>query len=153
MTNDDSITCGPKQVRLSMSAGGQMVDFGDSFGTEYVRVDIAQAEKEAAVAAEREWSDRLAETLLAVNSQHGGRNAARLLKDFRDHRARTNTVEASASHTNALAERDARVRAEAMREALGRADELTEEAMGADDVRDALLDLIACVPDTDKGSE
>lgn len=35
----------------------------------------------------RDWNDRLSETLMAVNAQHGGRNAARLLKDFRDYRA------------------------------------------------------------------
>lgn len=34
-----------------------------------------------------EWADRLSETLQVVNAQHGGRNAARLLKDFRDFRA------------------------------------------------------------------
>ena len=34
-----------------------------------------------------EWSDNLAETLQVVNAQHGGRNAARLLKDYRDYKA------------------------------------------------------------------
>lgn len=38
-----------------------------------------------------EWADRLAETLMVVNSQHGGRHAARLLKDYRDFKASTIT--------------------------------------------------------------
>lgn len=33
------------------------------------------------------WADRLAEMLQVINAQHGGRNAARLLRDYRDFRA------------------------------------------------------------------
>lgn len=33
------------------------------------------------------WLSQLAECLMVMNAQHGGKNAARLLKDYRDFRA------------------------------------------------------------------
>jgi hypothetical protein len=52
-----------------------------------VERDALKAEVER-LREEREWADLLAETLMVVNTQHGGRNAARLLKDYRDHCAK-----------------------------------------------------------------
>jgi len=76
---------------------------------EYIRADIAQAEKEAAVAAAYEDA-----AIRAQSIDHHGWTRTELAAMIR---ARSNTVEASASHTNALADRDARVRAEALGEA------------------------------------
>jgi len=73
---------------------------------EYIRADIAQAEKEAAVAAAYEDA-----AIRAQSIDHHGWTRTELAAMIR---ARSNTVEASASHTNALAERDARVRAEVL---------------------------------------
>jgi len=117
-------------------------------------IDVAisiQAEIDAAVAAESAWADSLAETLFAVNSQHGGKNAARLLKDFRDHRARGNA--------DPFAEHDARVRAEALREAALKMNYMRQDAAEVDSWEEcsayeaAEEEILALIPDTEKGGE
>jgi hypothetical protein len=56
-TRNDNRTA-PDRVKLSKSVSGQMVDFGDAYGTEYVRLDpavlAALPEVQALIAAERE---------------------------------------------------------------------------------------------------
>lgn len=56
-------------------------DVSDTLRAQAARVAALEAQLAEAV----EWADKLAETLMVVNAQQGGRNAARLLKDYRDH--------------------------------------------------------------------
>jgi hypothetical protein len=90
----------------------------DNGGTEYIRADIAQAEKEAAVAAERAACAEIAfshEPTKTTSAFEDGQ-ATTALQIADSIRARGNA--------DALAERDARVRAEALRGAGQAWDEL-----------------------------
>lgn len=58
--------------------------FGDDWDAALLRAQAAEIERLRRV---EEWADNLAEALQVMTAQHGGRNTARLLKDFRDFKA------------------------------------------------------------------